>query len=100
APGLWHGPGVSQATADPVHVPFWQVSPVVHALLSSHAVPLGVVGFAHGSGMVVVVVVSPSVDVVTGGSVVVAGAKVVVVAGGAQSRRLCLHFFNNLVLHR
>jgi hypothetical protein len=105
---------VSQTTADPVHLPFWQVSPVVHALLSSHAVPLGVVGFAHGFGMVVVVVVGPSVDVVTGGRVVagpsvdvvtggrvvVAGAKVVVVAGGAQSRRLCLHFFNNLVLHR
>jgi hypothetical protein len=105
---------VSQTTADPVHLPFWQVSPVVHALLSSHAVPLGVVGFAHGFGMVVVVVVGPSVDVVTGGSVVVgpsvdvvtggsvvvAGAKVVVVAGGAQSRRLCLHSLNSLFLHR
>jgi hypothetical protein len=84
----------------------------VHALLSLHAVPFGLV--AHGSGMVVVVVVGPSVDVVTGGRVVVTGGRVVVtggrvvvtggrvvvVAGGAQSRRLCLHSFNSLVLHR
>jgi hypothetical protein len=108
-------------TAVPVQTPLWQVSPVVHALLSLHAVPFGLV--AHGLGMVVVVVVvGPSVDVVTDGRVVVTGAmvvvvvgrsvdvvtggrvvvgaKVVVVAGGEQSRRLCLHAFNSLVLHR
>lgn len=90
-----------------MHTPPWHVSVWVQALPSLHAVPFGLV--AHGSGMVVVVVVGPSVDVVTGGRVVVTGAmvvvvvvgaKVVVVAGGAQSRRLCLHSFNSLVLHR
>jgi hypothetical protein len=32
-------------TAVPVQTPLWQVSPVVHALLSLHAVPSGLAGF-------------------------------------------------------
>jgi hypothetical protein len=32
-------------TADPVHVPAWQVSVLVQAFPSSHAVPFGFAGF-------------------------------------------------------
>jgi hypothetical protein len=32
---------------EPVHVPLWQLSVVVQALLSSHAAPSGFAGFEH-----------------------------------------------------
>ena len=39
-PSTWHTAGVGQVTALPVQVPFWQLSPVVHMLVSLHDVPL------------------------------------------------------------
>src|SRR5438093_9130482 len=44
-PASWHWSGAGQVTGfAPVHVPAWQVSLRVHALPSSHAVPLGFAG--------------------------------------------------------
>src|SRR6058998_324237 len=44
-PASWHWSGAGQVTAfAPVHAPAWQVSLRVHALASSHAVPLGFAG--------------------------------------------------------
>src|SRR6266516_2169961 len=41
-PASWHWScAVQRTTAPPTHVPAWHVSPVVHASLSSHAVPSG-----------------------------------------------------------
>lgn len=45
-PAAWHTPlGVQVFTAPPEHVPATQASPVVHRLLSLHAVPLAAAGF-------------------------------------------------------
>jgi hypothetical protein len=45
-PATWHWSRAVQAVAVPgEHVPDWQVSPVVHALLSVHVVPLVAIGF-------------------------------------------------------
>src|SRR5438552_1142739 len=44
-PASWHWSGAGQVTGfAPVHAPAWQVSLRVHALASSHAVPLGFAG--------------------------------------------------------
>lgn len=42
-PALWHWSLAVHVTGVPTQVPLWQVSPVVHALLSLHAVPVCVV---------------------------------------------------------
>src|SRR5436309_680749 len=47
-PAAWHWSGALQVTGFvPVHAPAWQVSLRVHALASSHAVPLGFAGLEH-----------------------------------------------------
>src|SRR5438876_961888 len=47
-PASWHWSGAGQVTGfAPVHAPAWQVSVRVHALASSHAVPLGFAGLAQ-----------------------------------------------------
>src|SRR5437870_2077387 len=43
-PAGWHWSGAGHATAVPVQVPAWQVSPAVHALPSLQAVPLAATG--------------------------------------------------------
>ena len=44
----WHSSGVGQTTAPPpVQVPAWQVSVVVHMLLSLQLVPLAASGLLH-----------------------------------------------------
>jgi hypothetical protein len=39
-PIVWHWSVVHVTAVPPVHVPDWHVSPLVHALLSLHVVPL------------------------------------------------------------
>src|SRR5262245_46312629 len=47
-PSWWHWSGAGpQTTGFPVQVPFWQVSEVVHAAPSLHAVPFGFGGNEH-----------------------------------------------------
>jgi hypothetical protein len=41
APATWHGSDAVHVTGfEPMHVPLWQLSVCVHALLSLQAVPL------------------------------------------------------------
>jgi hypothetical protein len=44
-PAAWHLSSGLQTTGLPVHVPFWQLSPVVQRLPSLHAVPFATFGF-------------------------------------------------------
>jgi len=47
-PAAWHWSDAAQTTGlAPVHVPAWQVSLVVQALPSLHALPFGFAGFEH-----------------------------------------------------
>ena len=47
-PTTWHESMAVQTTGvAPVHVPTWQVSTVVHALLSLQAAPFPFAGFEH-----------------------------------------------------
>src|SRR5205823_1998938 len=47
-PGLWHWSSAVQTFAvPPVHVPPWEVSRVVQAFPSVHALPSGLAGFEH-----------------------------------------------------
>jgi len=45
-PGSWHMPLLPHTTAEPVQVPPWHVSPVVHLFESSQAVLSGSLGGA------------------------------------------------------
>jgi hypothetical protein len=44
-PALWQTSGAEQETGDPVQLPFWHESPVVHALPSSQPAPFDLTGF-------------------------------------------------------
>src|SRR5438552_3285026 len=46
-PTVWHWSGAGQTTAVPWQTPPWQLSAVVQALPSLHAVPFGAGGFEH-----------------------------------------------------
>src|SRR5437870_1034018 len=46
-PAVWHWSGAGQTTAVPWQTPPWQLSAVVQALPSLHAVPFGAGGFEH-----------------------------------------------------